>query len=278
MTRKSPFPGMDPYLERNPTWEDIHGWFIRKLAEQIMPRVRGLGMEVGVERSVYRDDPDGGLMLVGEPNLLTFQNSAAADAGWDRNGSNVMVAEPHAIHEIVLDDDETTRHKQDYLVIREELSGWVRVVAVVELLSPANKTRKYASKYREKWSHFLASRSHFLEIDLLRDGENPSRRRFPELAPTPYFIFLAWKNEVGRNKQGFPVRLQDRLPTIGLPLTPDRPILPLDLQAAFESAYDLCAFVSSKLYENLPGPELAPEDVADVREIAATRSVMKFND
>ena len=74
-------------------------------------------------------------------------------------------------------------------------------------------------------------------------------------------------------REGFPVRLQDRIPTIGLPLTPDRPILPLDLQAAFESAYNLCAFVSNKLYENLPGPELAPEDAAFVREIAARRFV-----
>ncbi len=278
MTKRSPFPGMDPFLERNPTWEDIHGWFIRKLVEQITPAIRRVGLEVGVERSVFRREPDSGLMLIGEPDFLSFQESTMVSPTWDRSGGGVAVAEPQAIHEVVLDDDEGSVHKQDYLVVREELRGYVRVVAVAELLSPANKSGSYAALYREKRQHFLGSRSHFLEIDLLRDGDNPSRDRFPELPRTPYFIFLAHKKGLGWNEEGFPVRLQEPLPTIGLPLTPDRPILPLNLQAAFESAYNLSAFVSERLYGELPGSPLAELDQAFVNGILAQRGPIETFD
>ena len=62
------------------------------------------------------------------------------------------------------------------------------MLAVVEVLSPANKSGTYVPRYREKRLHWLASRAHFMEIDFLRDGENPSRQLFPELPPAPYFI------------------------------------------------------------------------------------------
>ena len=278
MTKKSPFPGMDPFLERNPTWEDVHGWFIRELVRQIVPAVRRLGLEVGVERTVYRRDPDAGMMLIGEPDFLSFQESASSGVTWNRSSGGVALAEPQAVHEVVLDDDEQSFHKQDFLVVREELRGYVRVVAVAELLSPANKSGTYAALYQEKRQHFLASQSHFLEIDLLRDGANPSRDRFPELPSTPYFIFLARKKGMGWNEEGFPVRLQDSLPTIGLPLTADRPILPLNLQSALESAFNLSAFVSNRLYGELPGPALSAEDQSFVNNILTDRGSIETLD
>ena len=279
MTKKSPFPGMDPFLERNPTWEDIHGWFIRELVRELVIPIRRLGLEIGVERTVYRRDSDAGLMLIGEPDFLSFQESnSGSGRTWDRSSGGLALAEPQAVHEVVLEDDEQSIHKQDFLVVREELRGYARVVAVVELLSPANKTGTYAPLYQEKRQHFLASQSHFLEIDLLRDGPNPSRDRFPELSRTPYFIFLARKKGMGWNEEGFPVRLQDPLPTIGLPLTADRPLLPLNLQAAFDSAFNLSAFVSDRLYGNLPGPALSSEDQEFVNNILSHRGPIETLD
>jgi hypothetical protein len=51
---QSPFPGMDPYLEIDPRWQAIHGWFIRLLASQNQERARDLGCWIGVERTVYQ--------------------------------------------------------------------------------------------------------------------------------------------------------------------------------------------------------------------------------
>jgi hypothetical protein len=207
---------MDPFLEINPRWEVFHGWFIRELARQNQSRSRELGCWIGVERTVYQQEP----------------------------------------------------YKQEYLVVRE-VNQFQRVLAVVEMLSFANKEGTYVPKYREKRSKFLSSLAHFMEIDLLRAGDNPSRAVFPELPRTPYFIFVARKTGLGRNEEGYPLRLQDPLPTIGLPLGPPRPDLPLDLAAAFRSAYDLSAHPGWIRYaeERIPPPPLSAEDESWFKEI-----------
>jgi hypothetical protein len=265
----SPFPGMDPFLELNPGWQVFHGWFIRKLAEQSIGPARELGCDVDVERSVYGREPTGELVLVGEPDLLTRQDAAFGrpEPGWGSGG--VALAEPRAIHEIVLDPDEMETHKQQYLVVRES-GEWARVLAVVELLSFANKEGTYASKYREKRSRLLASMAHFMEIDLLRAGSNPSRDLFPELPRTPYFVLVARKTGMGRNEEGYPLRLPDALPVLGLPLGPGRPDLPLDLGAAFRSAYDLSyrpSWLRAYRDGSIPGPPLDESDRTWVAQV-----------
>jgi hypothetical protein len=260
---------MDPYLEINPRWQVFHGWFIRELARQNQNRTRELGCWIGVERSVYQREPSGELVLVGEPDALTGEEALAlAGASSRPSASGAALAEPRAVHEVVLDPEQMQRYKQEYLVVRE-VDKFQRVLAIVEMLSFANKEGPYAAKYREKRSKFLTSLSHFMEIDFLRAGENPSRSLFPELPRTPYFIFVARKTALGRNEEGYPLRLQDALPTIGLPLGPPRPDLPLDLAAAFRSAYDLSAHPGWINYaaEPVPGPPLSEEDDAWVKEI-----------
>lgn len=258
----SPFPGMDPFLEINPQWQVFHGWFIRELARQSMGRARELGCNVDVERTVYGREPTGELVLVGEPDLLARNEPAFGRPEPMGGHGGVALAEPRAIHEVVLDPDEMETHKQQYLVVRDS-SEWARVLAVVELLSFANKEGSYAPKYREKRSQLLTSMAHFMEIDFLRAGENRSRDLFPELPRTPYFIFVARKTGMGRNEEGFPLSLPDSLPVIGLPLGPGRPDLPLDLAAAFRSSYDLSyrpGWLRSYRDEDVPGPPLDEAD------------------
>jgi hypothetical protein len=126
-------------------------------------------------------------------------------------------------------------------------------------------------RYRENRLHWLGGRAHFMEIDLFRNGDNPSRRLFPELPPTPYFLFVARKTGLGRNEEGYPLRLQDPLPVIGLPMGPPRPDLPLDLAAAFHAAYDLRIRPGSIQYdqETPPEPALDPTDAARVQTVVA---------
>ncbi len=266
----SPFPGMDPYLEINPRWEVFHGWFIRKLAEQNMGRARELGCEVDVERSVYGREPTGELVLIGEPDVSARHDpESLVGLGSMRGGGAIALAEPEAIHEVVLDPDEMEAYKQEYMVVRET-GQWARVLAVVELLSFANKQGTYVPKYREKRSRFLSSAAHFMEIDFLRGGENPSRDLFPELPRTPYFIFVARKTGMGRNEEGYPLRLQDPLPVVGLPLGSGRPDLPLDLAAAFRSAFDLSYRSNlARAYQDepVPAPPLDEQDQAWVKQV-----------
>ncbi len=265
----SPFPGMDPFLEVNPRWEGFHAWFVRELARQALPKAQELGCWIDVERTVYQREPSGEIVLLGEPDQTV--GLAVSTAAWNEAAmrpGTLAVAEPKAIHEVVLDPEALERIKQDYLVVRE-LGQFSRVLAVVEVLSPANKSGSYVPRYREKRLRFLASGAHFLEIDLLRGGENPSRRLFPELPETPYFLFIARKTAVGRNEEGYPLRLQEPLPVIGLPIGPPRPDLPLELGSALRAAYDLSIRPGSIHYaeETAPAPPLTEADAAWVNQL-----------
>lgn len=267
---KSPFPGMNPFLEVDLRWDGFHAWFIRELARLNMSRARDLGYWISVERNFYRREPTGQAALWGDPDDLDGPDFT--DANWDqppKRDSLVAIAEPKVVHEVMLDPTHMEIHKQDYVVVRES-GRFERILAVLELLSFANKSGIYAPRYREKRMRLLTSGVHFVEIDLLRGGENPSREMFPELAPTPYFIFVARKTGRGRNEEAYPLRLQDRLPVIGLPIGPGRADLPLDLAAAFESAFNLGIHSQTIDYghENVPEPALTRDDAEWVKEIA----------
>jgi hypothetical protein len=272
MMAASPFPGMDPYLEQNPRWELLHAWFIRELARQHLADARRHGCIIDVERSIYGHAETGELVLWGEPDALVWRNPDEWDDAPARNaGGTATLAQPRAIHEVAFDPDDPHHHKQDSIIVREGDEPH-RVLAVVELLSFANKEGSYSLKYGEKRSRLLDSTAHFMEIDLLRAGRNPSRELFPELPPTPYFVFVARKTAVGRNDEGYPLRLQDPLPTIGLPLGFGRPDLPLDLAGAFRSAYEICYRPSWSRYgeTSVPPPPLSREDQAWVEDVVRT--------
>jgi hypothetical protein len=136
----------------------------------------------------------------------------------------------------------------------------------VEVLSPANKSGDYVPRYQEKRRRFIASASHFLEIDLLRSGTNLSRDAFPEFALAPYFIFLARKTTRGRSEEAIALRLQDSLPVVGLPTTASRPILPLDLPVAFAAAYDLSVPAGVIHYDAPPQGPLSEADALWIDE------------
>jgi hypothetical protein len=252
---------MDPYLETPPRWEIFHGWFIHELARLSLPKAASMGCWIDVERDVYGEDPSGEMVLIGEADEVF--TVSATQVPWSGNGGGVAMAVPRSVREVVVDPEEARRHRQHYLVVREN-QKWPRALAVVELLSPANKAGNYARTYNAERAKMLASFTHFMEIDLLRDGENPLRDCFPDLLPTPYFVFVGRKTITGRKEEGYPIRLQDRLPTIGLPLGGERPDLPLDLAAAFHSAYDLTTGGRPIDYktETIPEPALMPDDVA----------------
>jgi hypothetical protein len=200
------------------------------------------------------------MVLIGEADeVLTV---ASTESTWSGLVGGVgTLAVPRSIREVVVAPEETHRHRQHFLVVRES-QKWPRALAVVELLSPANKAGNYAGTYNAKRAKMLASLTHFMEFDLLRGGDNPLRHHFSDLAPTAYFVFVARKTIVGRTEEGYPVGLQDELPAFGLPLWGDRPDLPLDLAAAFRSAYDLTTGGRPIDYETetVPEPALAPDD------------------
>ena len=267
---QSPFPGMDPFWEAKNRWPILHGWLIRELCRLTLPKALSLGYLMGVERSIYFRRSNGDVALLGEPDL--FVEEVKPVSSWSDASGGLAVAEPKATHKISV---RRRGFKQDYLVIKEKEPPHP-IVAVVEILSPGNKRGSYGKKYRQKRQRFLDSAVNFLEIDLLRGGFNPARQLFPELAPTPYFVYLARKHGAIRHDEAFPVKLPEPLPVIGLPLGGrGAPILPLDLPTAFRAAMELAegsAIINYSL-EALPLPALTDADSAFVQSVLTTHPV-----
>ena len=66
----TPFPGMDPYLERAEVWEEVHTRLLVAIADALGPQVRPK-YRVGVEQRTYLAvlTPDE-YELVGKPDVL----------------------------------------------------------------------------------------------------------------------------------------------------------------------------------------------------------------
>src|SRR5881397_663208 len=66
----TPFPGMDPYLERTGVWEEVHTRLLVAIADALGPQVRPK-YRVGVEQRTYLAvlTPDE-YELVGKPDVL----------------------------------------------------------------------------------------------------------------------------------------------------------------------------------------------------------------
>ena len=120
-----------------------------------------------------------------------------------------------------------------------------RVITVLELLSPSNKSpgQDGLGRYLDKRNEFLSSGCHLIEMDLLRGGQ-----RLPMAEPLPPGDYYALIGRVGRKPrcQVIGWSLRAKLPPIPIPLLPADPEVTLNLDAAFGLAYE-SSFYSRRL-------------------------------
>ena len=134
-----------------------------------------------------------------------------------------------------------------------------QLVTAIEVLSPSNKHGEGRKEYLSKRRGLLLSSAHVLEIDFLRQGV-----RVPMQKPLPashYFVFLS-RIETRPIMEVWPIRLQDGLPTVPVPLLPGDPDVPLNLQAAFTNVYDLLGYDLAVDYRRPSEIPLVPEEAA----------------
>lgn len=230
----SPFPGMDPYLEDPRVWEDFHTTFLVALRATVKPLlppdfVARLDERLYVVEWERRFRPD--VTVIHTPAAPTVARAATATRPRSDTPPRVL-----RLHE------ET--HREVFLEIRR-LREPGDLIAVVELLSPANKANgRGREEYLRKQRDLLASPVHLIEIDLLRAGLHtlaPDREALErEYGRFDYLVSLhRAQTEPGyREFEVWPLTLRDRLPQIYLPLDEAHPDLLLDLQAVFRRAYD----------------------------------------
>jgi hypothetical protein len=118
-----------------------------------------------------------------------------------------------------------------------------RVVTAIEVLSLTNKTPGARGRelYLRKQQEILASQIHLVEIDLLRGGQHttavPFRPARDKAGPFDYHVCVHRFDNL-EDYFVYPVRLQDLLPEIAVPLLPGDGDVVVDLQAVFQRSYD----------------------------------------
>jgi hypothetical protein len=246
----SPFPGMDPWLETPDLWPGVHATLIPLFRELLAPVLRPK-YTVDVERRVYILDEDDPARLQIVPDLALLERDARARAP-------LAGAAPGAgtLLRMVLD---TVEVRETRLLVRATEDK--ELVTVIELLSPANKTRgsRGLAEYREKRREVLRSKVNLVEIDLLRAGV-----RIPGLDALPRADYFAHVSRVEQRPRGevFAWSLRDPAPTLPLPLRPADREPGLDLALALRLLYDRSGYDLLVDYRRPPEPPLGPEDAA----------------
>src|SRR5438132_1913444 len=156
----SPFPGMDPYLEKH--WGDVHASLVtyaRNQLQKVLPKDLRARVEERVVISGLSRAPRSLYPDVGVIETEGKRRRAATGA------ASVAIAEP-VVSELP-DEPET----QTFVEIRD-LSAESRVVTVLEVLSPSNKKPSDAQEqYLRKQLELLQARVSLVELDLLREGD-----------------------------------------------------------------------------------------------------------
>jgi hypothetical protein len=134
-----------------------------------------------------------------------------------------------------------------------------RLVTAIEILSPSNKRADGGDEYAVKRQELLAGPAHLVEIDLLRIGERlPVDRPLPSV---PYFVFVCRANQRPR-VEIWPIPLAGPLPTVPIPLDPEDPDVPLDLQSVLTGLHDVMGYDLSVDYTRSPPAPLTADQAA----------------
>jgi hypothetical protein len=175
-----------------------------------------------------------------------FHKALAAQLRADLNGSlpAPFYARLEMWSEVGVVEDNRVTHR---IGIRDPSRGH-QLVTLIEIVSPSNKRpgadrRAYLQKQRE----VLDSNASLIELDLLRSGDRllpypDLDEAIGRLTPAPDYLVLvnrAWRRiGAAMDYDLYPIPFAERLPVIAVPLREGQAEVPLDLQLAFDRAYD----------------------------------------
>lgn len=218
----TPFPGMDPYLERCGIWEQVHTSLIVGIQYHLTPLLRPK-YRVAIEQRTYLAllPPDD--QLVGMPDVLVFDpgSGPGVTATMVRApAANVTAIEPEVG---VLPLPEEMRER--YLEIRDVETDVI--VTVIEILSRSNKLSLIGrDQYEAKRMNILSSLTNLVEIDLLRAGKPLAMKASRQ---SDYRIVIS-RRQYRPRADLYLFDLRQPIPSVPIPLRPGEkePLLPMN--------------------------------------------------
>ncbi len=175
----SPFPGMDPYLEDPAEWAGFRLTVLVAVAEAIARRL--------------------------PPNYFA-----------DIDQFNWPDKEPPPKRKADVIARKLLKRPHKYVEVVDKANN--RVVTVIEVLSPSNKSGEDRDGYLQTRAEYFAAKVNLVELDLLRDGERVPFDK-PKPPPADYYALVCRGDRHPKAPVwGWTVR--DPLPVLPIPLKP----------------------------------------------------------
>lgn len=156
--------------------------------------------------------------------------------------------------------------------IGEQKNRWIEVtdsggnlVTVIEILSPANKTKAGRDTFESKMTEFWSRGVNTVEIDLIRGGLTARDVR-PGNWPEDPFHIIVTRGESPETQQVYKCPLREALPVFLIPLRSHEPDLPFDLQPLIDRCYERGRYWLLD-YETDPVPGLSDSDIDWARDV-----------
>ncbi len=260
----SPFPGMDPWLEGEEVFPDLHESLIFLLKEAVNAALPP-GYVATTKNKVWVDDE-----LRREPDVALFGRDR------DPNGNGgvvVALAGLTAIGQRLSPEPV----EEPYLEIVSPRGK--RLVTAVEIISLTNKKagEKGRQTYQEKQHEYELSGVHLVEIDLLRRGPHvtaaPLGRLRKAFATFDYHISVTVAEAVP-SYHAAAIKLGDPLPAFAIPLDPDVPPVTVNLQPLLERCYASGKYDALVSYREPCDPPLTPEQQAWAEGILRAKGLL----
>jgi hypothetical protein len=254
----SPFPGMDPYVERPAVWSQFHGEFVYKIRKHVADALPA-NLTAIVDRHVYVVEPDENPVPFGMPDTFVSDDGSVMS-----DGGPAIALLPAPVRVTL---PRVRREGNRFIRIVDE--DGQRVVTVIEVLSPSNKrTGEDRDAYLAKRGEYLASGLNMVEIDLLRGG-----LRMPvDVPPAADYLVLVSRAAEYPAAGIWPFGVRDPFPTVPVPLGRETAELALDLSVPFREAFHDGHYGRLVKYARPPVPSLREPDATWARELLSARA------
>jgi hypothetical protein len=253
----SPFPGMNPHLESPGIWHGFHQRFVTAMANQLTAQLRPQYIVLLEENIYLHEIEESERSHVGRADVAMAESShsstSSATATIDAPVTGLL-------------SDYFDEERLGYIEIRDRENR--ELVTVIELLSPANKRPgSDREQYLVKRRRLLKSRTHFVEIDLLRAWPRMPVERLPAC---DYLLFVS-RAETRPQVGLWPCKLREPLPLLCVPLR-GMTHCELDIQSLLHQVYDEAGY-EDYLYSTPIDPPLSPADAAWAAELVSAARI-----
>jgi hypothetical protein len=265
---KSPFPGMDPFIEAF-TWGNFHHTLITDICRTLsasLPRGYVATTEVRSYIALVEDEDKVERHFIPDVKITEPREQEAEP---DAPDAAVATLDQEPVEMRAEIEEEFAEAFIDIYELRPER----RLVTSIEILSPANKRPGSGSwsQYLRKRQALLMGEANLVEIDLLRCGTRmPMREKWTR---SPYTLLVARKEQSldDLKRQAprchvWPAHFDRPLPKIPVPLDKPHADLTLELQPLIDAIYVQMRYAEQIDYGKPLDPPLSAKEAAWLRK------------